>query len=75
MGRILFKAVEAVVNIVDKKERKIERNKSLYFRIMEVQRKDRGYKREASTDPSYWACQYFRVIQKMYPIGMVMGED
>jgi hypothetical protein len=63
----IFKAIEVVVNIVDKKERKVETNMSLYFKMMEVQRKDTKYKPEASTEPSYLACHYFMVIQKMYP--------
>jgi hypothetical protein len=35
-GRMLFKAVKMVMNMVEKKERKVETNMSLYFWNMEV---------------------------------------
>jgi hypothetical protein len=47
-----LKALEAVVNTVDKKERKLETNRSLYLKTMGVRRKDTGYKPEACTQPS-----------------------
>jgi hypothetical protein len=39
-----LKALEAVVNTVDKKERKLETNMNLYFKMMKVRTKDMGYK-------------------------------
>jgi hypothetical protein len=70
-----LKALEMLVNTVNKKERKLETNMSLYFKTMEVRTKDRGYKLEASTQPSYSSCHYFTVIQKMYPTMIITKED
>jgi hypothetical protein len=47
---------------------------SLYFRIMEAWTKDVGYKLQP-THPSYLACHYFIVIEKMYPITIIEGHD
>jgi hypothetical protein len=57
------------------KERKLETNMSLYLKMMKVRTKDMGYKPEASTQPSYEACHYLMVIQKMYPTMIIAGEN
>jgi hypothetical protein len=56
---VLFKTLEVVVNTLDMKERKLETNMSLYFKIMEVWIWDINPNR-----PSNLACHYFIVIQK-----------
>jgi hypothetical protein len=70
-----LKELEAVINIVDKKERKLETNMSLYLKTMKVWTKDMGYKPEASTRPSHEAHHYFMVTQKRYPTMIIAGED
>jgi hypothetical protein len=70
-----LKEREAVINIVDKKERKLETNMSLYLKTMKVRTKDMGYKPEASTRPSNEAHHYFTVTQKGYPTMIIAGED
>ncbi len=70
-----LKALEAVVNTVDKKERKLETNRSLYLKTMGVRRKDTRYKPEACTQPSQGAGDYFTDIQKRYPTMIITGEE
>lgn len=70
-----LKALEVLVHNLEKKERKLETNMSLYFRIMEVGTKDMGYKPQPSTHLSYLACHYFIAIEKLYPIVIIKGED